>query len=399
MNPLRRFACRVFQKVLYVAAAFLPFREPKELHGYEALAEELTAHGLRHPLIVTDQGLFRLKVHEGLVEALRQKGIEPTVFSDVVANPTFACVEEGYSLYTKESCDSLIALGGGSSMDAAKAIGIRVAYPQKSLAKFKGLLHVHRKIPLLFAIPTTAGTGSEATLAAVVVDEKTRDKFQIDDPKLIPYYAVFEPKLLLGLPSKIIAATGMDALTHAVEAYIGHSNTRQTKACALEAVGLISTHLIPFCKNPNLKDAGKMQRASYLAGVAFTRAYVGYVHALAHSLGGTYNVAHGYANAVLLPYVLDAYGAKAWKKLASLADLIQLAPLTDSDEKKAKAFIAYVRKLNAELGIDEHFVGLVKEEDFASLASHADKEGNPLYPVPKEMDARELEEILRKACR
>ena len=399
MNIFRTFACRAFQTAFYLGSALLPFREPTPLEGYGELSAKIKQLGLKKPLIVTDQGIFGLKLHCRLTEALDKEGIPYALYADVVANPTFACVEEGFGVYREQGCDCVIGLGGGSSMDAAKAILIKVAYPDKSLQKFKGLLHVHRKLPTLFAIPTTAGTGSETTVAAIVVNEKTKDKFQIDDTKLIPSYAVFDPELLLGLPPKIIASTGMDALTHAVEAYIGRSNTKGTKKAALEAVSLIDQYLLAFHQDRNVENARMMQRASYLAGVAFTRAYVGYVHALAHALGGTYNVAHGYANAVLLPYVLEDFGSSAHKKLAELYDRLGEAGSSLSVEEKAKAFIAYVKGLNAKLGIDEAFVGIVKEEDFEALARHADKEGNPLYPVPKEFNAKELEKTLRRACR
>ncbi len=400
MNPFATLCCRAFQRILYVAAAAIPFRLPEVIEGADALAQKIYDLGFRKPLLVTDRSLHTLGMEKKFIEAFEKVGMRSGLFYGVDPNPTFGMVQSGYAVYKQENCDCLVALGGGSSMDAAKVIAIRIAYPDKDLASFKGLLKVHRELVPLFAIPTTAGTGSEATLAAVIVNEFTRDKFQIDDAKLIPYGAVFDPTLLTNLPPRVIAATGMDALTHAVESFIGQSNYKKTRADALEAIELIDRHLLAFYKNPlDLVEARFMQKAAFLAGAAFTRSYVGYVHALAHSLGGMYNVPHGYANAVLLPHVLLAYGKKAHKKLAYLCDLLELAPSAVTRAEKAQAFIKHVVDMNKAMGIPEAFEGLVKEEDIRALAVHAAKEGNPLYPVPKTMNAKELEMVLRSALK
>lgn len=399
MNPVRWFYCRAFQRVLYVASFLLPWRQPKRLNGFAAIGEKMKEIGKKKPLIVTDEGIHRLGLENKLIETLQGQGFECALYHEVQANPTLAMAEQGYALYAEQGCDCLIGLGGGSAMDCAKAIAIKVAYPKAHLSRFKGILHVHRKLVPLFAIPTTAGTGSETTLAAVVVDENTREKFQIDDPKLIPPYAVFEPSLLLGLPPAVIATTGMDAFTHAIEAYIGGSNTRGTKRAAQIAMKLIRDHLLSFYGGIGKETHARgMQEAAFLAGVAFTRAYVGYVHALAHALGGAYNVPHGYANAILLPYVLEAYGRKVSKKLASLYDCLELGPDNIPVEEKAKAFVAYIRSLNDAMKIDRTFKSLVREGDFIMLSRRAEKEGNPLYPVPRILYAVELENILRRAC-
>lgn len=399
MPPLRRFLCRSYQRIMFLASFFLPWREPKQLQGLPAIGHTLAGIKKEKPLIVTDEGLHRLGIDQKLLDTLKEQGYEAALFHGVAANPTLAMAEEGFKAYQENGCDCLIGLGGGSAMDAAKAIAIKIAYPKKSLNRFKGILHVHRRLVPIFAIPTTAGTGSETTLAAVVVDEKTREKYQIDDPKLIPNYAVFEPSLLTNLPPAVIATTGMDAFTHAIEAYIGGSNTRGTKRAATLAMKLIHDHLLSFYGGTDREAHAKaMQEAAFLAGVAFTRAYVGYVHALAHALGGAYNVPHGYANAVLLPFVLEAYGRPVTKKLAKIHDLLQLGPTSLPEETKAASFVSYLRRLNQAMKIDAHFQNLVSEEDFAMLAKRAAKEGNPLYPVPRIMDARELETVLRKAC-
>lgn len=278
-------------------------------------------------------------------------------------------------------------------MDCAKATGARIAKPNQPLSKMKGILKVHKRLPLLIAIPTTAGTGSETTLAAVITDAETRHKYAINDFPLIPRYAVLDPKVTLSLPPAITASTGLDALTHAVEAYIGNSTTYGTRKDALLAVRLIFENLDTVYKDGSNLDARRnMLHASFYAGCAFTKSYVGYVHAVAHSLGGEYNVPHGYANAVILPMVLEAYGSKIYKKLYKLALEANVADPQDSYEEGARNFIRAIKdmKLRFQIG---NTIPEIREEDIPKLAHYADKEANPLYPVPVLMNAKELEKF------
>ncbi len=276
-------------------------------------------------------------------------------------------------------------------MDCAKAVGARIAKPHQSLAQMKGILKIHKKLPLLVAIPTTAGTGSETTLAAVITDAQTRHKYAINDFPLIPRYAVLDPKVTLSLPPFITATTGMDALTHAVEAYIGNSTTPGTRKNALDAVKLIFENLDQAYENGSDKEARKnMLRASYYAGCAFTKSYVGYVHAVAHSLGGEYNVPHGLANAILLPFVLEAYGSVINKKLARLAIAVGIADKSTPEAEAATAFIQAIKDMKKRFDIGDT-IPEIREEDIPKLAHYADKEANPLYPVPVLMNANELE--------
>ncbi|MBR0537430.1 MAG: iron-containing alcohol dehydrogenase, partial [Clostridia bacterium] len=253
-----------------------------------------------------------------------------------------------------------------------------------------------KKIPPLFAVPTTAGTGSETTIAAVVSNPKTHEKNAINDPRLRPVMAVLDPSLTVGLPPHITSTTGMDALTHAVEAYIGRSNTKGTRAAAEKATRLIFDNLEEAYKNgKNIEARENMLNASYLAGIAFTRAYVGYVHAIAHNLGGTYGTPHGLANAVILPYVLDYFGESAYKPLAKLADIGGLDTAALDDEGKAKLFIEKVREMNKNMNIPEKF-DMIREEDIPTIAERALKEGNPLYPVPKIMNMEECVALIHQ---
>ena len=382
----RRIWCRCYQRVMYIAEFMLPWRVPEQISGegsLKKLAAFAKSKGFKSGLLVTDSVLFGLGMAQPIIDGFKAEGLKLTVFDKVVPNPTIQNIEEGLQLYKDNDCDVIIALGGGSSMDCAKGIGARVARPKKSIPQMKGVLKVMKKLPPLVAIPTTSGTGSEATLAAVISNPEKKEKYPINDPVLIPHYAVMDPSLTVGLPTHITSTTGMDALTHAVEAYIGSENTRNTKKYAIEATQLIFKYLKrAYDKGDDIEARNNMQRASLLAGMAFTRAYVGYVHAIAHSLGGFYGVPHGLANAVILPHVIEAYGEKAHKKLARLAEAVGITG--NSDSEKATAFIAAIREMNEYMAIPTKIEGkwTIKEEDVPIMIEHALAEANPLYPVP-----------------
>ncbi len=278
-------------------------------------------------------------------------------------------------------------------MDCAKAVGARIAKPKQSLARMKGILKVHKKLPLLIAVPTTAGTGSETTLAAVITDAETRYKYAINDFPLIPRYAVLDPRVTLSLPPSITSATGMDALTHAVEAYIGRSTTYGTRKDALLAVKLIFENIDKAYTDGSSIDARRnMLHASFYAGCAFTKSYVGYVHAVAHSLGGEYNIPHGLANAILLPFVLEAYGPCIHKKLHHLSVAAGISAKDTPYDTAAREFIDAIKDMKKRFGIGDT-VSEIREEDIPKLSHYADKEANPLYPVPVLMDAEELKQF------
>ena len=393
MNTLRKIYCRAFQKAFHIAIPFLPYRKPKIAGSVKELPEIIMRHKCTHVLIITDGGIMKLGLTRRLEKALKEAGIPYTIYDKTVANPTTVNVREALELYHKEGCDAIIGFGGGSSMDCAKAVGACTVKPNQSLAQMKGILKVHKKLPLLMAVPTTAGTGSETTLAAVITDADTRYKYAINDFPLIPRYAVLDPKVTLSLPPFITATTGMDALTHAVEAYIGNSTTIDTRRDALKAVKLIFENIdIAYEHGDNIQARRNMLHASFYAGCAFTKSYVGYVHAVAHSLGGQYNVPHGLANAILLPLVLREYGSCIDKKLHKLAIAAGLADKNTLDHEAAELFIQAIEEMKERFGI----VNIVKEiqkTDIPKLAHYADKEANPLYPVPKLMDASELEKF------
>lgn len=236
MHTLKKLYCRCFQISFRAALPLMPYREPKLIDGFSGVPKVLQKHSITRLLLVTDPGVYSLGLTTPLEQILKKAGITCIVYKDTVANPTSANVEDAKNLYLKKHCQALLAFGGGSSMDCAKGVGARLARPNKSLAKMEGILHVMHKLPLLIAVPTTAGTGSETTLAAVITDADTHHKYAINDFSLIPHYAVLEPEVTVGLPAQLTATTGMDALTHAIEAYIGRSTTKQTRKAAIEAI-------------------------------------------------------------------------------------------------------------------------------------------------------------------
>lgn len=391
MDPMRKLWCRAYQTVFRAALPLLPYRSPKILSGIQELPGVLEARGIRHVLLVTDPGIRRCGLTAGLEALLPERGISCSVYDGTCPNPTTDNVEQARALYLREGCQALIAVGGGSSIDCAKAVGARLARPRKSLAQMAGILRVRRPLPLLIAVPTTAGTGSETTLAAVITDARTRHKYPINDFPLIPRYAVLDPELTRSLPPAMTASTGMDTLTHAVEAYIGRSTTKGTRADAVQAVRLVFSNLeTAYRDGGNMEARRNMLQAAYLGGRAFTRSYVGYVHAVAHSLGGAYDIPHGLANAVLLPGVLEAYGPAVHRKLHALAAAVGLCGPDTPCAEGAARFIAAIRGMDQRMGIPQTLPGL-RREDIPKLARYADREANPLYPVPVLWDAGELE--------
>lgn len=396
MNAARKIYCRIYQKVFRAALPLLPYRNPVIRHSIEDVNDIMQENKLKRPLLVTDGQIRGLGLTKNLERHLSENGKQPVVYDRTGANPTTEMVMEALKCYRAGECDCIIAFGGGSSMDCAKAVGACVARPKKDLKKMAGILKVVKKTPVIIAIPTTAGTGSETTLAAVIVDSETKHKYVINDFPLIPSYAVLAPSVIKSLPQSVAAATGMDALTHAVEAYIGGSTTGMTRADAEEAVSLIFANIEAASRHESTRSEACMLKAAHLAGRAFTRSYVGYIHAVSHSLSGKYNMPHGLTNAVLLPIVLEMYGSRVYKKLARLAVCAGLGDEDEGEEKLAKRFIAEIYSMNERLGIPKRIEG-IKKEDIDELSMYADREANPLYPVPVLWDRRELKKIYRRA--
>jgi len=393
MNILEKAFCRTYQLGFKAAMPVLPYHEPKTFHSIQNITDILKAENKTCALIVSDQGIRQSGIIDILTDILKQANIKYAVYDQTRANPTTYNIEEGLKIYKTNNCDSLIAIGGGSSMDCAKAIGARVVYPRKSIQQMKGLMHVLKRIPTLITVPTTAGTGSEVTVTAVITDPDKKHKYTLNNFTFIPYYAILDPKLTVTLPKSLTATTGMDALTHAVEAYIGRSTTHQTRKLATEATKLIFENILTAYNNGlDINARANMLMAAYKAGMAFSKSYVGYIHAIAHSLGGQYNIPHGLANAVLMPYILEGYGKSIYKKLHKLAIAAGISNKEEKSETAAEKFIATIKNLNKKMNIPDHF-DIIEDKDIPQMARYAAKEANPLYPVPKLMNRKELEKF------
>ncbi len=391
---MKKLYCRAFQCVFGFGARFLPWHKAECISGAGSLQQvpSLLAKCDAHkPMIVASRRQSQTEAFRTMAAQLA--GYE--LFCEVTPNPRCATVDEIARRYRAGDCDSLIAIGGGSPMDAAKAAAARIARPSRTVAQLGGLLKVHKKIPPFIAVPTTAGTGSETTIAAVVTDE-THHKYAINDLCLVPRYAVLDPELTLSLSPAITAQTGMDALTHAVEAYLScHMTTRETNTMAEQATVTIFRYLEQaYHSGDDIEARQALLTASYQAGVAFTRACVGNVHAIAHTLGGLYDVAHGLANAVLLPVILRDYGEAAHRKLARLAELTGVCN-SGNDAEKANTFIDEIFAMNQRMGIPTGF-DCIRKEDMAQMAAWADAEANPVYPVPVIYSKEDFLRIIEK---
>lgn len=399
---MNKVYARTYQAVYRGVSKVLPWRTPLLVAGEGSVIESVSELKQRHLtkfLLVTDAAMTDMGLYEPFIEAAKNERIKAVIYDQTVPNPTITNIEQAFELYTSQQCQAIVAFGGGSVIDCAKGVAARVAQPNKLIPDMKGQLKVRKATPFLMAIPTTAGTGSEGTVAAVISNPEAKEKYAVNDTVLIPDVAVLDPLLTVGLPASLTATTGMDALTHAVEAYIGGSNTAETEAYSKEAVTLIFQWLrVAYEDGKDLEARKAMQKASYLAGLAFTRAYVGNVHAIAHTLGGFYNVPHGLANAVLLPKILRFYGSAAAPRLAELAEVAGLPVGGKTTAEKANAFIEAIENMNEAMQIPSHIEG-INEKDIKEMAKKAYKEANPLYPVPVIMSKKQFEQIYHKVMK
>lgn len=399
--PLQVSAYKGYMKVLKLAAKIIPMPKPTLFTGAGSsldLCEAMAQMGMKKVLIVSDSVLIKLGLLDAIQTTLSDNDVEYIIYDGVLPDPTYTQVESGLALYKRHRCDAILAVGGGSPIDAAKVIAARVNNHRK-IAKLTGLFRVWRTPAPLFAIPTTAGTGSEVTIAAVVSDPLTHKKTPLIDPKLVPMMASLDASLMTGLPAHVTSATGMDALTHAVEAYISKNASADTDAYAIAATRLIMQNLSKVVRNGGDLDARQnMAMASYYAGLAFTKASLGYVHAISHNLGAKYGTPHGLANAIVLPYVLDYSKAEIVPRLAELSRACALDKVDkdrSSDEALAQIFIEHIRGMLNEYGIASQ-LDTLKIEDVPELAKAALTEAHFNYPVPKYMDQDQCETLIRQ---
>ena len=388
--------CRIYQAVFKIGMYLIPWGMPETLEGAGAvkqLPELIRKKGYNKVLVVTDKVLMDLGLPKGMLDAMDAAGIEYVVYDGVQPNPTDRNVNEGLKLFRESGCQAMVAFGGGSPMDCCKGIGAMAVKKGKTVEQLQGLFKVLHRIPTIFAVPTTAGTGSETTVAAVITNEKTHHKASMNDTSLMPKYAVLDPELTVGLPPKVTSTTGMDALCHAVECYTNNTyNSKLEKKLAEDAVKLIYDNLYTaYCDGSNLEARQNMQKAAFYAGRAFTRGCVGYVHAIGHTLGGLYGTPHGLAMSVILPHVMRQFGSAAHERLARLAEICGMTGANDAE--KAEKFISWIEELKAKMNIPAG-LDVIKDEDVPQIIAWAMKEANPLYPVPVVWDKADFEKCI-----
>ena len=398
-NTIRATGLGALMKGAGLVTRFIPIPQPTLLVGQGSsgrLGQAIAGFGHRKILIVTDSIISKLGLLDGLTDALKAGGAQFVVFDEITPDAPIPLIQKGIDFYQEHDCDAIVAFGGGSSMDASKAISVAVSNP-KPLNQLAGYLKGLRAPVKIYAVPTTAGTGSEVTVAAVISDPVNHKKLVIVDPRMVPKMAALDPSLMTGLPPHITAATGIDALTHAIEAFVGNWKTSYSDGMALSAVGLIFENLrTAYTDGKNLEAREKMSLASTYAGFAFTRANVGYVHAIAHQFGGLYHTPHGLANAIMLPFVLKFSRPAIVERLAQLAVAARLGKAGESDDGLAQKFLDGVDQLNHDLGIPTSLAAL-KESDIPALAKAACWEAHTGYPVPRYMSQEECEAVIRKA--
>ncbi len=386
-------------KVLKVFSYVIPVRRPMLFVGEsscEELCDMLISEGNTHVFIVTDSVLNKLGIPAKVTDYLDTKNIRYKLYDGVTPDPTFKVIEEGLRQSLEAECDSIIAIGGGSVIDAAKMIAMSQGnncQPQQLI----GILKARKPSVPLYCVPTTAGTGSEATLGAVVSDDTTHQKSLSIDPRMVPLAAAIDPVIMKGMPAHITADTGIDVLTHALEAWMSANASVETDYYAASAVKSVMHYLpLAYKDGGDLKAREEMGIAAHYGGIAFNKAGLGYVHAIAHQLGAYYGIPHGRANAIVLPYVLDVNRDASKKRLASLAKktgMIKNDQTIGSDSNITDDFITQVVDLINSLNINPMVKGM-KTSDFDSIAKAAAKEVSDTYAVPTYLSASEIKEIL-----
>ncbi|EOH88430.1 iron-containing alcohol dehydrogenase [Enterococcus pallens] len=365
----------------------------------DVLGDKVEMFEAKKSLIVTDAFLRTLK--DGpvaqVVKSLEDKGLEYAIFDQVEPNPKIANCIAGLDLYNKENCDSVITVGGGSSHDCGKGIAIAVTHG-KDLKKYAGIELLTEKLPPIFAVNTTAGTASEITKHCVLTDEETHLKFVIVSWRNVPLVSINDPYLMLSVPKGLTAATGMDALTHAVECYVSANATPLTDGCAIQAMRLIAQNLRQAVANgQDIAAREKMAYASVLAGMAFNNGDLGYVHAMAHQLGGQYDMAHGVANSILLPVVERYNLISNPEKFAKIADYLGENTTGLSTLEAADKAIEAIERLSADVGIPKNLKVMgVKREDFGLMAENALRDGNA-FSNPRKGNKEEIMDLFEQA--
>lgn len=346
-------------------------------------------------LIVTDTGLIKLGTAKLVTDVLDRGGVRYQMYDGVKPNPTVDIVNEATAVFQRANCGAILAIGGGSAIDVAKAVSILSANGG-NIEDYNGYNKSKKAGTPVIAVNTTAGTGSEVTRAYVVTDEKIKSKMLMVDANCLAYLAIDDPDLMVGMPPKLTAATGMDALTHAIEAYVSNVHFPYTDGIALEAIKLVATSLpIAVANGKDMEARTNMCWAEYMAGLAFSNAGLGIVHSIAHQLGGYYNIPHGLANAMLLPRVMEYNRPYCVERMADIAKAMGVKTDNMSAEQASYAAIAAVRKLSETVKIGKLHETNFSLDDLSVLADHALKDtSTPTNPV--QPSQKDIEEILAK---
>lgn len=397
MPPLfAHLRIRALGMAIRVAPAPTPFMLTGPGSSLE-LARLIADRGARSVIVVTDGVLVELGVVAPVLNALQEAGLAVTLFAEVEPDPSIDIIMAGIKQLRASEAAAVLAVGGGSSIDTAKAM--IACYARGRLPQdLDGYFKVRGPVLPFFAVPTTAGSGSEVTVAAVVSDAGAGRKFAIVDNKLVPAAIALDPNLMVGLPPHVTAATGMDALTHAIESYLSTLATPATRAHSVTAARAILRDLpLAFEDGHNVDARQSLAVASCLAGLAFTKASVGYVHAIAHQLGPIYHLPHGYLNAILLPYVLDFYMDGATSRMAELARACGLGQDGGNPRSLAANLVGAIQQLNARIGIPPT-IAQIADADIPEIVRRALAEAHGTYPVPKYMSAAECATIVQTAA-
>lgn len=405
-NPFLIILYRLIQKILFFTLKIVRWPKHEMIAGKSSLfsiTEILIKYRKKHVLVVIGPNVVKLGQIKDFLGQLENNKIKYTLFNEVKSEPSALIIERAVRAYKTNQCRAIIAIGGGSQIDCAKMVAAKIARPKKELIKMAGYMKVRRKLPLLIAVPTTSGSGSEATACAVIsvpkrekgnLQAEAYEKKAVMDTVLLPRYAVLDPLLTLSAPKTVTAYSGMDALIHVLEAYIGRACSPKTAYEAEWAFKLIIENLYDsYGAGDDYVSRKNMQEGAYYAGKVFTKSFVGYIHAFAHAIGGQYNLPHGRVIATVAPFILKWYGKKIIYELSRLASIMEYETPSDGDKVKADWFIAKLEELNNLLGIPDK-ISELREDDIPGLAKNIIHEANPIYPVPKVMFRKECEKLL-----
>ena len=392
------FFLRCYALILKLAAIVLPVQPPLVFAGPGSrlqLCATIASTGTKKVLIVTDAMLNKLGLLDDMQAELERRGVETVVYDGIEPDPTIAQIEAGFAVLKANNCEAVLAVGGGSPIDGAKVIAA-MATNNKSILKMAGLMKVRKPLLPLYVVPTTAGTGSEVSVGAVVSDPVQQRKLVLADITMVPKMACLDGEIYLGVPPAVTADTGMDALTHAVESYISRNHFESSDKMALAAVRLIMDNLPRVYENgKDLEARQNMALAAHYAGIAMSKAGLGYVHAIAHNFGALYHIPHGRANAMVMPYVLEYSKSECMDRLADLARAAGLSVTGDSDALLADRFIAKIREMNASFGIPARLEAL-QEADIPRITKAAMSEARQTYPVPRYMSSATMSQVIRQ---